>query len=227
MQTFLPSLHKKIENIDLPSIDPFMYDSVTFEYKNSNTVNGRFTVKDVKTYGMSRGKVLKVKSNFKNDEMNLQAEIIFPKIFSTGHYSSNMTVSTFQLNSKGQYNVTMKNLKAKWNIKGKLQKVDGEDFMKIYKFDILPEAEDMKISVSGLFADENLSKSTIISLNERSFEFLFNLSDKVVNEFFNQNWKMFYKEMIPETRKQWEPILLDFVEKFFSQFPFRRLLLNE
>lgn len=120
-------------------------------------MTGTFVVKDVKTYGMSRAKILKVKSNFPKDEMNIQAELIFPKLFSTGYYTSDMTLSAFQLNSKGQYNVTMKNVKVKWTIKGKLQKIDGEDYMKVYSFDVIPDAEDMKLSVSGLFPDESLS----------------------------------------------------------------------
>lgn len=226
IQTFLPSLRKKSDKFDFPPIDPFAYETVTFNYRNSNLMTGSFTVKDVKTYGMSRGKVLKVKSDFSNDEMMIQAELLFPKLFSTGFYTSNMTVSAFQLNSKGQYNVTMKNVRVKWNIKGKLENVDGEGYMKVYKFDASPEAEDMKISVSGLFQDENLSMLEF-SFAKLSLIPIFIISDKIVNEFFNQSWRTLYKEMIPETRKQWEPILLGFADKFFSQFPFRRLLLQD
>lgn len=158
MQEFLPTLRTKTENIDFPPVDPFTYDSVTFNYKNSNLLNGGFTVKDVRTYGMSRGKVRSVKSDFTDDEMTIQAEMFFPKIFSTGNYKSNMTFNAFKIESKGQYNITMKDVVGKWNIKGKLEKIDGEDYMKVYKFDILPEANDMKISVSGLFPDEALSR---------------------------------------------------------------------
>lgn len=148
--------------MELPSIDPFTYDSVTFSYKDSDLLVGSFNLKNVKTYGMSRGKVESVKSEFTDDEMTIKADLFFPKLFSTGTYKSNMTLSLFKLNSKGQYNITMKEIKAKWNIKGKLEKKeDGELYMNIYKFDILPEANDMQISVSGLFADEVLSELLI------------------------------------------------------------------
>lgn len=130
---------------------------MTFSYKNSNLLSGSFTLKDVKTYGMSRCTVKDVKSDFTDDEMTIQADIFFPKIFATGDYKSNITLNAFRLQAKGQYNVTMRDVNAKWNIKGKLENVDGEDYMKVYKFDIDPEATSMKISVSGLFPDENLS----------------------------------------------------------------------
>lgn len=87
--------------------------------------------------------------------MTIQAEVFFPKLFASGNYNSNMTFNGFQVQSKGQYNVTMKDIKAKWNIQGT---VDSEGFMKVEDFDIFPEANDMKISVSGIFPDPVLSE---------------------------------------------------------------------
>lgn len=46
----------------------------------------------------------------------------------------------------------------KWTIKGKLQNINGEDYMVITTFDVLPELRDMKISATGLFPNEELSK---------------------------------------------------------------------
>lgn len=158
MQVFLPSLRRKTVNFDFPAVDPFTYDSVTFNYKNSNLLSGSFTVRDVKTYGMSRSNVKNVKSDFTDDEMTINAELHFPKIFSTGKYKSNMTFNAFRIESKGQYNITMKDVTAKWTIKGKQETVDGEKYMKVFKFDIVPVANDMKISMSGLFPDETLSE---------------------------------------------------------------------
>ena len=157
MQTFIPSLRKKSDIFDLPPMDPFLYESITFNYTNSNFMAGTFTIKDVKSFGMTRSKVLRVKSDFKNDEMNIKAEVLVPKLFSTGFYTSNVTLSAFELNSKGQYNVTLKNVKIRMNLKAKLEKVNGEGYMKVYRFDATPDAEEMRLSVSGLFADETLS----------------------------------------------------------------------
>lgn len=164
IEAFLPTLRNKKDSLQLPSVDPFSYDSVSFSFKNSDLLVGGFNLQDVKTYGMSRGKVENVKSEFIDDEMTIRANLFFPKLFSTGNYKSNMTLSLFRLKSKGQYNITMKEVKAKWNIKGKLEKEnDGETYMKIYKFDILPVANEMQISASGLFPDEQLSEILIIN----------------------------------------------------------------
>lgn len=52
----------------------------------------------------------------------------------------------------------MYDVTTKWTIKGKLQNINDEDYMIINTFDVLPEARDMKISATGLFPDEQLSK---------------------------------------------------------------------
>lgn len=226
IQSFLPSLRGQVQNIDLPSVDPFSYDSMTFDYKNSNLLSGSFTVKDVQTFGMSRLTVKKVVSNFTENEMQIVADIYVPKIFSTGDYTSNMTFNLFQLRSKGKYNVTMKDVSGRWNIKGRLEKIDGEDYMKVYKFDLDPDAKSMKFSISGLFDDDTLSEFEDCIVPKKN---IFNTSfaDQFANDFFNQYWRPLYKEMIPETKKTWEPILLNETNKIFGQIPFRRLLIKE
>jgi hypothetical protein len=158
MDNFLSALHQKPESIDFPTVEPFTYDTVTFKYNNPDFVQGWFTIRDQKSYGMSRAKVIKVKSDFTDEEMKLQAVVNFPKLFSTGNYRSNISLGVFKMESKGQFNVSMYDVTAKWTIKGKLEKKDGEDFMNVYQFDVLPEAKSMKISASGLFPEEKLSE---------------------------------------------------------------------
>jgi hypothetical protein len=67
--------------------------------------------------------------------------------------------------------VSIYDITAKWTIKGKLEKVNGEEYMNIYQFDVLPEARDMKMSASGLFPDEELSNN----VNFRHFCVYFNI----------------------------------------------------
>jgi hypothetical protein len=50
---------------------------------------------------------------------------------------------------------------------------------------------------------------------------------QVVNELLNQNWRTVSEVMIPETKKQWEPILVEICNKLFAQVPYRRLLKQE
>jgi len=157
IESFLSALHQKPDSINFPSVEPFEYDTVTLKYNNPNFVQGWFTIRDQKSYGISRAKVINVKSEFSDEEMKLQAVVNFPKLFTTGNYKSNITLGVFKIESKGQFNVSMYDVTAKWTIEGKLEEIEGEKFMNIYKFDVLPEAKNMKISASGLFPDQELS----------------------------------------------------------------------
>lgn len=65
-------------------------------------------------------------------------------------------------NVVGQFNVSLIDVLAKWTIKGKLQKINGEDFMVVNSFDVLPEPKEVKISATGLFPDEELSEWQLI-----------------------------------------------------------------
>lgn len=158
IENFLSALHKKPEAIDFPSVEPFTYDTVTFRYNNPNFIQGWLSIRDQKNYGMSKAKVLKVKSDFTDDEMKLQAEVNFPKLFTTGKYKSNMSFGVLKFESKGEFNVSMYDVIAKWTIKGKLENRNGEDYMNVYEFDVLPEVKNVKYSASGLFPDEELSE---------------------------------------------------------------------
>lgn len=152
-------MKKDSASYGLPVLDPFSYDAITFDFNNPNFLLGKFNLKKCKAFGLARGKVGNVKSDFVDGEMAIQADLFFPKLLATGRYRTNVTAfNSLAFESKGEFNITIREVNAKWNIKGKLEDRDGEAYMKVYLFDVVPTANDMQISVSGLFRDENLSK---------------------------------------------------------------------
>lgn len=106
MQNFISALHEKPDTIDFPQIEPFVYDTVTFKYNNP-MMKGQYTIKNQRTYGISKVKVLTVKSSFTDDEMMLVISNHFPKLFSTGNYRSNMTLGQFKIEAKGKKKINI------------------------------------------------------------------------------------------------------------------------
>jgi Haemolymph juvenile hormone binding protein (JHBP) len=154
INTFLPSMRQKLPNIDLPSLEPIVYQSIGFTYKSLGT----FQVKNFKGFGISRAKVQNVLTEFKDDQVLYNSDFFVPKIHLTGNYKASVMINNFKMNPKGQFNITLKNVSGKLQVQAKTDNVDGDDFLKIYKFDILPAVSSMKFSISGLFSDANLSK---------------------------------------------------------------------
>lgn len=157
IEGFLSGLHKK-SSLDFIDVEPFASEPTTFEYNYVGFMKGWFKFEDQKNYGMSNVKILKVRSDFTDKEMQIEAIVNFPKLFTTGKYSTSVNLGNVQFEPKGNFNISMYDVTAKWTIKGKLEERNGEDYMNVYYFDVLPKAKNMKFAATGLFDNEDLSK---------------------------------------------------------------------
>lgn len=150
-------MRKKTPNFDFPIIDPYKLDFVSFKFKNVE-IGYDYTanMSNVQMYGLSRVKIRKMKSNFKDGRMRIEADMFVSKLLNTGNYSLSLLTSILYFNykSQGTYKVILRDVNFKAIIKGRLEKKNGEDHMKVYQFDIDPDANDMQIFIS----DELFSK---------------------------------------------------------------------
>lgn len=158
IQKFMTTKHENTENFIYPQFDPFFYEQASFVFRNSDILGGTFTVKNIKMYGFSKCQVMRVKTTFNSTAMQLLAEVNFPKLFQSGQYKSNFTLRSFKLQSQGQYNTTMKDVSMKWLIKGSTVKINEEEYLKVNRFDAIPDPADVKFSIAGLFPDKPLSE---------------------------------------------------------------------
>nr|XP_029730033.1 LOW QUALITY PROTEIN: putative beta-carotene-binding protein [Aedes albopictus] len=203
IQRLLPELVNGIPSIGFPAIDPFTQDSNYFEYKNQQ-MHGSLHLKNAKTYGMSRAQIRDVRAAAVDDTFNMEVDVYFPKVITEGKYKEKDVSHAIKLVSKGYFNVTTTDVSTTWKISGRTTQRQGEEYLLIDKFDMTPEVGDMKVYATGLFPDPGLNQ--------------------VALDFVNQYWPSLYKEMLPETRHSWEPMMLDIINKMFNRVPYRRLL---
>lgn len=154
INAMIPSLRQKIDNIDLPRLEPIIYKSINFTYKEI----GKFSVKDFRGYGISRAKVQNVKATFKDDTVMYTSNLYIPKILLAGNYKGLITFNNFRLAPKGQFNITLKEVSGRLNVKAITTKIDGENFLKITEFEISPLVKEIKFAITGMFTDENMSE---------------------------------------------------------------------
>ncbi|XP_058447268.1 putative beta-carotene-binding protein [Malaya genurostris] len=203
LQRLLPELHSGIPSIDFPAIDPYSQESSYYEYKNRQML-GSLHIKNSKTFGMSLAQVQDVRVNADDDSLRMEVDISFPKLVTEGKFKGEGSFNTIKVVSKGFFNITTTNVTTTWKFSGRTYERNGEQYMLIDKFDMSPNVGDMKIYATGLFPDPGLNQ--------------------VALDFVNQYWPALYKEMLPETRRSWEPIMLDIMNKMFNRVPYRRLL---
>lgn len=155
IQSLLPEI-KNNPSFFIP-MDPFFHENFNGYLKNS-LIDGKFTVKNVETLGMTNALVKNVKSQLNGFGMKLELDLFFPKLSSTGFYKTNFLLSGVKVLSKGQFNVTLFNVNNKWSMKGKLVNINGDQFMEIYDTDIEMDIGDAKIEFSGVFENPSLSE---------------------------------------------------------------------
>jgi hypothetical protein len=157
IETFIPSLRQKHSKFKFDTIEPFVLDALTINYKNTNQFSGQFNLKNSKMYGTSRFKLANVKSNFTEGKMEIRANFYFPMLLTSASYNSTIILNGVEVKSKGQFNLTMKQVSSKVLIKGSLKTIDGEEYMNVYKFDMTPYPKEMTFAVTGIFPDPTLS----------------------------------------------------------------------
>jgi hypothetical protein len=98
--------------------------------------------------------VQKVKSNFTDDSLDILAKVFVPDVFVTGEFKGNIVFGASKFNSRGELNATLSGVKIKIGIRGSTQGV----YMNVNNFAARPDANELKISIQGLFPDPELSK---------------------------------------------------------------------
>jgi hypothetical protein len=205
------------------SLDPYVYNTFNGQLQNM-IFDGKYSVKNLTTVGLTDALVKNVKSEFTDFGMKLELDLFFPKLMSSGSYKTNLLLAGIKIVSKGTFNATLWNLNNKWTLKGKLVNINGEKFMKFYDTEIDCNIEDLKATVSGVFDDPTLSKFEVEEFFENSDKIPFP-TDAFLNSFINRYWKSLYKELISESKTQWTPMVLEVVNNFFSAYPYKKLQL--
>lgn len=86
-----------------------------------------------------------------------------------------------------------------------------------------------RINANGIFSDNNLSKPHFfryVSYEIYVYNFFIFLADNMILNLVNENLLEIIRIGIPATREQWSPILVEHINKFFSQVPSEKFLVQ-
>ncbi|XP_055902480.1 uncharacterized protein LOC129938767 [Eupeodes corollae] len=202
-QEMLPKLHHGNKELNIPPIDPFALKNTKYDYSNG-VLSGRVALKDAKIYGVSRSEVKDVRFTLNEEGTHMEVDTFTPRLYVEGNYKADMKINEVKMNPKGYFNVTMSGVNFTQLMDGKFETKNGKRFLRLVKFDMDVDIEDMKIYADGLFPDPTLNA--------------------IVLDFINQYWREIYKVIIPETRSYWEPLALNAMNEFMLHVPFDKLI---
>ncbi|XP_022184775.1 uncharacterized protein LOC111044034 [Nilaparvata lugens] len=208
LRAFIAAVAKDgVKEIGVPPLDPFYMPELLTTYKN-NDMQASVLLKNIFTHGAMNAEIKAIRSDFSNPEkIIIEADTHSNEMFSEGTYKMEGKVGNFVLNGRGVYNVTMYNIDDTVHVELKVVEIDGEEFLKVTKVMVDPEIGDMKMYASNLVnGNPELSK--------------------IANQFANQFWKLFYKEMMPIAQENVDKIAKSLMNKALLTIPYNQLLPN-
>lgn len=194
-------------SLEIPPLDPMVMENVNLNYSVLANLLGNLNIQQVRSYGLSEGEVRDVRLNLTATSMELEADVFFPKGFIEGKYQGSGRIGLMRLKSAGPFNVTMKNTLVTWRLIGQLEKINGEDYMKIVDFTMNPKIEYMRLDMEGIFTNRRLTKAAV--------------------DMINNSWKYFLKQLLPETQLFWSPTMSALANQVFLKIPFDVLMPEE
>jgi len=205
LQGIIPKLSKVgIPELQLESLDPLRVPQMVMSY-DAATIAGKVTLQDTVTRGIGKLKIIDVRS-VANDPNRFLMEVDFfiPKMVTGGLYKMQGHIGDIPISGEDTYNLTMGGVSGTWRLTGSPVVEDGTTFMRIDKFEVIPEVQALKVHANNLFkGNPELSAVTIA--------------------FVNRFWRVLYEEMLPYAQDTFDKIVRQILNKIFLKIPYDQL----
>lgn len=153
----LPKLRQGMPSLNIPPLDPYTINGTTFEYKRGE-MSAMLTLKTATFYGMTNTEIRDVRTTIDENGMTSEIDAFIPTMRAQGLYKGVGKFNNFKINAKGTFNMTFTNTAVTTKTKGVFETRDGEQYLKIVGYDLIPSIGDLKVEMTGLFPDPELSK---------------------------------------------------------------------
>uniref|UniRef100_A0A1L8DQ07 Putative hemolymph juvenile hormone binding protein n=1 Tax=Nyssomyia neivai TaxID=330878 RepID=A0A1L8DQ07_9DIPT len=195
-----------IKDVNIPSIDPQFYDKIELK-RNLGAVNLQLVLSNVNLYGFSKADILQM-DGFTEDPKKLQVHFKVKKIEIIGDYKLRGEFLLFPMTGDGKSNNTLLDFDFFWNGTVKLIEKNNQKYLKLENYKARFTTSRIFFFFDNLFGgDKALAKSA--------------------NEFFNENWKIFFDAMKPLLFKLTGQFFGSLLNGPFSKIPYTEFFLAE
>ncbi|XP_073821186.1 uncharacterized protein [Musca autumnalis] len=182
------------------AVDPFFVSRNSFQY-NGGPLNGRITVGYAYVYGLASMKYRKVifkRTAGNNFKLRLSATI--PALFAKGTYKADLKLNSVDVRPRGDMNITLLGIAVEQLAYGQVIEEDQHRFLRATGLNVTAAVRDARINATGLIADARLN-------------------DIILN-VANQYWRDIFNIVLPETKDNWSPIIMNGLNRALSMVPF-------
>ncbi|XP_011064515.1 PREDICTED: protein takeout-like isoform X1 [Acromyrmex echinatior] len=188
-----------LPEFDIPSVDPLSIKNYKF-VMNSGNVHGELILLNSTITGLSKLRILNIRTYFLDDIFYLESDINIPRISSKGSVNINGNLNALRIANEGYYNLILEDVSGTTNFTGHVI----NDTWIVEHFYLVPSIGKFK-----LYYDDVIKEKKAIT-------------DVVVN-FINENWLTIYPMVISSMFDRLELFFIDSANKFFSKVPFSKI----
>ncbi|XP_075161134.1 juvenile hormone binding protein 6 isoform X1 [Haematobia irritans] len=199
IQKLFDKLNTGIPGLDsIKSFDPFLLNRIKITQGNSNAINLKVELANVKIEGFGHTNVLE--SIVYPKDYSWKTTFMLPVMKLKGDYSLFGRILLIPLNGKGEVFLDAENMTVVMRTKTKLYSKGGFTFYNVTNTDVDFTLDGLRSYFSNLFnGQKQLEDST--------------------NKFFNDNWRMLTDALYTVITQTIEDILLDVLRKIFHYIP--------
>ncbi|XP_037956596.1 uncharacterized protein LOC119686165 [Teleopsis dalmanni] len=182
----------------IKSFDPFHLNRIKISQGNSNAINLKVELSNVKIIGFGRTNVLE--SIVYPKDFSWKTTFVLPVMKLQGDYNLIGRILLIPLNGRGQVFLDADNMTIIMHSKTRLYEKAGFTFYNVTNCDVDFKIDGLKSYFSNLFnGNKHLEDST--------------------NKFFNDNWRMLADALYSVITQTIEDVLLDVLKKIFHYIP--------
>ncbi|KAF6207292.1 hypothetical protein GE061_018533 [Apolygus lucorum] len=205
IQTLLKTISRDgIRQLGIGSLDPWNVQEMDLNLGREQTFKIGFKFNDVNTYGLSKLEVLEVRSNFNNpSNMTLEFDFFNKKIFTEGKYSAEGIISSMPIIAKGEYNMSLSDVKGVFKMWGHVVTKNGEKHLAVDRATMSPDVGDFQFALT----------------NDKYPE-LTNL----LTALMNANWKYIYAGMSDYAEDTFDQVIRPRLNLAFLKVPLNQII---
>ncbi|XP_013113936.1 protein takeout-like [Stomoxys calcitrans] len=203
---FVSQKPKGDDSIGLTSIDPLPVKKIPVSVGSDSPVNIDLSIYDGKSVDIATLKFIKMKGFGKDIAVNHEIVSKSETLTTTGHYNLTGKVLLLPISGSDTCNITLIKPTLTFGWTGVPYEKDGETYMKLDKFYLHLEPQEVIVNFNNLYNDKALSDN--------------------MNHILNENMKDLYPEMAEHVDKGFSNIVRKVLMRVFAKYPYNKFFMN-
>lgn len=183
----------------IPNLKPLEVEEIEVGEGPAGGIGLQMTCKKCKFYGIETSKLEAI--HFDLQKKTIHLEVTNPKIEIVGKYTAAGKVLVLPITGNGDANISLENVKLKYDVYYELIKKNGKEHMKLKNPKLEIDTSGMTFKLTNLFNGDKL------------------LGDNM-NTFLNENWREVIKEFGPAVSETLSQVITIIVNNITDLVPF-------